>query len=156
MDIQLLWHQPLDLYHSDTLIYDILDPGIGAVPGTAGVYVFARVHGKTVAPLYIGRAENMNRRIGQQLNNAKLMMSIRRAPTGARRLYIGEVIKRPKQDPNKAIKTIESALISTAMVEGYDLLNVSGTKTLAHTIISSGSREARAWLPENTIKLRRA
>lgn len=156
MDIQLYWHQPLDLFHSATLIYDILSPGIDAVPSAAGVYVFARVHGKVIAPLYIGRAENMNRRIGQQLNNAKLMLGIKRAPTGARRLYLGEVVKRPKQNPNEAIKTIESALISTAMVEGYDLLNVSGTKTLAHTITSSGSREARAWLPEKTIKLRKA
>ncbi len=156
MDLQLRWHAPIDLYRAADLIYDMLDLTIEELPPEPGVYVFARSHGGKTVPLYIGRAENIQRRIKQQFNNLKLMRGIERSPTGARKLFLGQIVTRPNQRATDAIKIIESALISTAMVEGYDLLNVSGTRTLAHSITSSGNREARLWLPDNVIKLRRA
>jgi len=136
------------------MIYSIPDlEHIGEVPG---VYVFARLHGRTVCPLYVGKAENLQRRIAQQLNNLKLMRGIQHAPKGLRTLHVAELVRRPAQYAPRVIKIIESALISSAMVEGFDLLNTSGTKALAHSIVSTGNREARRWLPESEIKLRRA
>jgi hypothetical protein len=76
--------------------------------------------------------------------------------TGYRTLHVAKFIGKKGQDFGKAIRIIESALISAALVEGYELINIKGTKSLAHTIASTGNREARRWLPENTIRLRRA
>jgi hypothetical protein len=155
LNLQLEWLAPFDLIDGSrsNLIYDI--EHLDQIPEKAGVYVFARVHGKAVAPLYIGRAENLQRRIGQQLNNVRLMRGIENAQAGYRTLHVARFIARPSQYAPRMIKTIEAALISTALVEGFELLNISGTKTLIHTITSSGNREARRWLPENTIGLRR-
>lgn len=156
MDLRVRWLEPFYLIDGahDRLIYDIED--FDEIPESAGVYVFARAYGKTVSPLYIGRAENLSKRIEQQLNNVRLMNGIRGSQAGYRTVYIGEFISKGGQNAGTALRIIESALISTALVDGFNLLNVQGTKTLAHAIASSGNREARSWLPDNTIKLRRA
>lgn len=156
MDLNLRWLSPVDLSDGATngLIYNI--NGLEDISEGPGIYVFSRVHGQTVSPLYIGKAENLCRRLGQQLNNVRLMRGIQDAEAGYRTLHIAEFIGKKGQDIGKAIRIIESALISAALVEGYELINKKGTKTLVHTITSKGNREARQWLPENTIKLRRA
>ena len=156
MDLDLRWLAPFDLIDGtqNGLIYDVGD--LNEIPESPGVYVFSRVHGKTVSPLYIGKAESLSRRIEQQLNNVRLMRGVEDAEAGYRTLHVAEFIAKKGQDSGKAIRIIESALISAALVEGNELINIKGTKTLAHTITSTGNREARRWLPENTIRLRRA
>ena len=156
MDLDLRWLAPFDLIDGtqNGLIYDVED--LNQIPESPGVYVFSRVHGETVSPLYIGKAENLSHRIEQQLNNVRLMRGIEDAEAGYRKLHVAKFIGKKGQDSGKAIHIIESALISAALVEGYELINIKGTKTLAHTITSTGNREARRWLPENTIRLRRA
>ena len=155
MELDLRWLAPFELSdgRKDGLIYVLED--LNRIPDEPGIYVFARVHGETVSPLYIGRAEALRRRIEQQLNNLRLMRGIEEAPTGYRTLHVGALEPKKGQRFAKALSIIESALISTALVEGFDLINIKGTKTLVHTIASSGNREARNWLPDNTIKLRR-
>ena len=156
MDLDLKWLAPFGLIDGtrNGLIYDLED--LNEVPESPGVYVFARIHGQTVSPLYIGKAENIFRRIEQQLNNVRLMRGLEDAEAGSRTLHVAEFIAKKGQDSRKAINIIESALISAALVEGYELINIKGTKTPVHTITSTGNREARRWLPENTIKLRRS
>ena len=155
MDLEVRWQSPFDLSRSKgDLIYEVED--FESLPDGSGVYVFARVHGESVCPLYVGKALNLRKRIEQQLNNLRLMRAIERSPKGTRLLYVGEFMGKGGQSVAKAISVVESALISTAMVEGFELINVQGTKTLAHSITSTGNREARSWLPENVIRLRRA
>ena len=156
MDLELRWLTPLDLVdgRDNGLIYDVGD--LDRIPDAPGIYIFSRLHGDAVSPLYIGRAESLLRRIEQQLNNLRLMRAIEDAPSGYRTLHIGLLVAKKAQKFSKAIAVIESALISTALVEGFELINIKGTKTLVHTIASSGNREARSWLPDNTIRLRRA
>ncbi|MBX3628024.1 MAG: GIY-YIG nuclease family protein [Rhizobacter sp.] len=155
MDIEVRWLKPFDLVRSKSdLIYEI--SGIDSVPSTPGVYVFARAHGDVVCPLYVGKAGDLRKRVEQQLNNLKLMRAIERAPNGYRVLYVAEFLGKGGQDAMKAVSVVESAFISAAMVEGFELINVQGTKTLAHTITSTGNREARSWLPESVIRLRKA
>ena len=155
MDIEIRWAAPFNLTRSKSdLIYEVAD--FESISSDAGVYVFARAHGHAVCPLSVGKALNLGRRIEQQLNNVRLMKGIERAMIGGRVLYTGEFVGKGGQSAAKAISVVESALISAALVEGFELINVQGTKTLAHTITSSGNREARSWLPENTIRLRRA
>jgi hypothetical protein len=155
MDLEVRWESPFSLSRSESdLIYEVAE--VESLPDGPGVYVFARLHGKAVCPLYVGKALNLRKRIEQQLNNLRLMRGIERAPNGTRLLYAGEFVGKGGQSVAKAISVVESALISTAMVEGFELINVQGTKTLAHSITSTGNREARSWLPENVIRLRRA
>jgi hypothetical protein len=155
MDIHIDWLQPFDLVDGsrDGVIYAVDDED--AIPDTPGVYVFARVHGDVVEPLYVGRATNLTRRIGQQLNNLRLMRGIEEAPAGYRTLYVGEIQFRQGQRQGSVLRVAESALINAALAEGCDLLNIAGTNTLVHTIESTGNREARRWLPSTQIHLRR-
>lgn len=156
MDLEVRWVGPYDLADGkrDGLIYKV--PQLEHITTSAGVYVFARVHGKSVFPLYIGKAANLRRRIGQHLNNVRLMRGLEEAPAGYRTLHVGEFLPKGGQVAEKAIRIIESALIRAALAEGYDILNVKGTQTLVHTISSRGSREARRWLRSSTLKVERA
>ena len=81
------WSHPITLHaaRNQNAIYTV---DLEAILETAGVYVFARrVSGKKIRPLYIGQATNLRKRIRQQLNNAKLMIGIRRQ-TGRRRAHL--------------------------------------------------------------------
>lgn len=155
MDLEVRWVGPFDLADGkrDGLIYKI--PRLESIATRAGVYVFARVHGQSVFPLYIGKAANLQRRIDQQLNNVRLMRGIEDAPAGYRTLHVGEFVPKGGQGAEKAIRIIESALIRAALAEGYDILNIKGTQTLVHTISSRGNREARRWLRSGTLKVER-
>jgi len=155
MDLELRWLSPFDLVESrGNFIYEV--DNFERIPDMPGIYVFGRDHGGAISPLYIGKAISLCTRIEQQLNNVGLMRAIQRAPNAYRVLYVAEFICKTGQNLDKAIAVIESALISAAMVEGFELINKQGTKTLAHTISSTGNREARSWLPENVIRLRSA
>ena len=156
MDLEVQWVGPYDLANGkrEGLIYTI--PQLDDISTGPGVYVFARVHGKSVFPLYIGKAANLQRRIGQHVNNVRLMRGIEEAPVGYRTLHVGEFVAKGGQVAEKAVRIIESALIRAALAEGYDIFNVKGTKTLVHTISSRGNREARRWLRSSTLKVERA
>jgi hypothetical protein len=157
VDLQLHWHRPFELKDGrrSRLIYDI--ERFDDIPDGPGIYVFARRFDHAVAPLYIGKAQNIQKRIGQQLeSNVRLMQGILDAAIGKRIVLVGSFKGRPGQSEGKALALIEAALISTALVEGFQLLNIQGTNTLVHEIHSDGNRDSRSWLPENTIKVRRS
>jgi len=156
MDLEIRWHKEFDLKESkkSEFIYEVDE--LDAIPTSPGVYIFARAYGESISPLYIGQALNLQTRIKQQLNNLRLMRGVQHASNGYRLLFVAEFVAKGGQNAKKSISVIESALISTALVEGCELINVQGKKTLAHSIASSGNRKARSWLPENVIRLRRA
>jgi hypothetical protein len=157
MDLKLRWLGPFDLVDGGDSGLDFAIEQFDQIPNGPGVYVFSRVHSRKAIPLYIGKAENLQRRVGQQLkNNVRLMRAIKLAPRGYRTVHIAELAATPGQSASKAIRVVESAPITTAHFQGYDLVNIQGKKTLAHNITSTGNREARSWLPEDVIKLRRA
>lgn len=157
MDISLDWLGPIDLQDAvdDGLIYSLPTQEIEAIPTVPGVYVFARVHGRAVSPLYIGKAGNVRKRISQQFNNLRLMRGLEDAPAGFRTLHLAIPAIRRGQKAAKVITIVEQSLISAALADGFEILNKQGTKTLVHRISSHGSREARRWLPGNEIHLRR-
>ena len=157
LDLSLRWLAPFDLIDGAArgLIYDIAE--LEQIPETPGIYVFGRVERGHVSPAYIGKAGNLRRRVAQQLKqNVKLMHSLDGPPRGYRTLHVAEFVAKRGQSVPEAISIIESALISAALVEGYVLVNTKGTKTLVHTIESRGNKEARTWLPSDSIKLRKA
>jgi len=154
MDIRLQWLEPIDLEQGGALIYDIDEDDWDYIPEEAGVYIFARMHGDSIVPLYIGRAANLSERIWQQLNNnVRLMRGLEDAQSGYRVLLVGELLTRPGQRIASVLRLAESALIRAAWVEGLELLNIQGTRTPVHTLWSSGNRDARSWLPSSKMTM---
>jgi hypothetical protein len=153
MDIRLNWLDPFDLDDDRGLIYAV--PDEGELPTGPGIYVFARVHGKTVTPMYIGLALNLRKRILQQLKtNVRLMRGLENAPAGYRTCHVGVLVRKPAQNALRVLRIAEAALINTALVEGFKLINIQGTKTLVHTVANTGNRESRRWIPDSDIGLR--
>jgi hypothetical protein len=144
VDLEIFWHGPVylrDARDHENLIYacDYLD----AIPSSPGVYVFGRLFGENVDPVYIGRATDLRRRIGQHIeNNVRLMQAIKRRPNGTRVVLIGEWRGKKGQQEGRALPLIESALIKFALAEGHELVNDKGTKTPVHTISMVGNRTA--------------
>jgi hypothetical protein len=155
VDIRIKWLEPIDLKQGGALIYDIDDKDWEYIPKKPGVYIFARMHGDSIVPLYIGRATNLIERVWQHLNNnVRLMRGLENAQSGYRVLLIGELLTRPGQRMASVLRLAEAALIRAAWVEGLELLNIQGTRTQVHTLTSSGNRDARSWLPHSKMHMR--
>lgn len=75
------------------------------------------------------------------------MRGIEEAPAGGRILLVGELKLRGGQRADRVLDIVESALIERAIVEGYELLNVRGTKTPVHRICSVGNLASRQIAP---------
>ena len=148
MPIQITWTQPFQLIDgaNQDLTYAIQD--IDKIPNEPGVYVFSRLYGNTVEPLYIGKSMKIFTRIQQHLkNNVLLMNKIKNIANGQRVVYVGLLDSHKGMTTHKAIAVAERALISAAIVEGHELLNQQGTGTPVYTIEASGNRDARRWWP---------
>jgi hypothetical protein len=130
LNIEASWSRPIRLrpvmYGT---IYECENPE--QIPTDSGVYIFGREHGDAAAPLYIGKALNLRRRIDQQLNSVRLMTGIREAQIGTRFLiYCTPQLKRGQ----KAIRD-------------FELLQKQGTKTPNHTIRFQGNRTSEDLAP---------
>lgn len=156
MDIQANWCEPIDLVDgsSDNLIYKCED--IDLIADSPGVYIFARIYGENVEPLYIGRASNLKRRIDQQFNNTRLMKGIENSPKGGRILLIGELELRPGQQAKRVLDVLEQLLIEHFLSDGYELLNRQGTKTPVHFITFSGNQISRKLVPIRMLARKRS
>jgi hypothetical protein len=145
MKLCINWYKPIPLVDGDkeNLIY--IANGLEEWSGVPGVYMFARVFNKKIRPLYIGKSEDIEKRVWQHFkNNTKLMNSIKKSNKGSRVFIPGKFISKPGQNTKKCIALIEQALIDHALTTGYDeLLNVQGTKTSAHQVNFSGYLGAR-------------
>lgn len=143
MNLEVKWCRPLNLKNGekDGLIYKI--ENIDDWLGVGGVYMFCRRYNKTLIPLYIGKAENLGFRVKQHLNSVKLMKSIQNAQSGEKVIIMGRYIPKSGQDRKKTIAIIEKSLIEHCLSEGYELLNIQGTKTPTHKISFNGYQLAK-------------
>jgi hypothetical protein len=142
LNIEAMWSRPIRLRLVNSgAIYEC--PELESIPPEPGVYVFGREHGECAAPLYIGKALKLRRRIEQQLNSVRLMTGIRDAQTGGRFvIYCTPLLKRG-QRAVRVISILEQALIAHALSEDFELLQKQGTKTPNHTIRFQGNRVSR-------------
>jgi hypothetical protein len=128
MDLRITWHYPVKLKKSRSDSLSIYELDLEKAPAQPGVYVFMRRFGRTLNPLYVGKAQNLRARVGQQLGTVKLMKGIQNAANGSRALVFGEFIPRPGQNANRCVLLIEKALIRHFLSEGHELLNKAGTR----------------------------
>lgn len=143
MEISVLWHKPMPLVDGDdeNLTYKV--NGLKAFEEISGVYMFCRIYGKKLSPLYIGKALNLAARIRQQLNTVKLMNAVQKFPSGARVLVIGVFQRKHGQAVDKCIRLVEKAVIEQALANGFELFNQKGTKTPYHEINFTGNTDAK-------------
>jgi hypothetical protein len=146
LNIEAIWSRPIRLRLARFgAIYECEDPD--QIPSESGVYIFGREYGDAAAPLYIGKALNLSRRIEQQLNSVRLMTGIREAERGGRFvMYCIPQLKRG-QRAVRVISILEQALIAHALAEDFELLQKQGTKTPNHTILFSGNRTSEILAP---------
>lgn len=143
MRLRVEWSRPIPLRDGTRqgLIYAV---DLSRLPGGAGVYVFGRKFGKGFEALYVGKAENVRRRVNGHLqNNLKLMLRLRNAKTGQRVVLAGQFVPKPGQRVEKCIVLIERALIRTFLSEGHDLANKQGALIRRHEIESDGKQPKR-------------
>lgn len=143
LNLEVFWRKPYRLVDASTdgLIYSC--PEIDRIPNSAGVYYFARQFGAGLIPLYVGQAIDLRKRLWQHFEaNVRLMRSIQEAKNGTRVVVVGQWTPQPGQQRKRALNLIESALIKSALAEGYDLFNYNGTRTPTHTIKLYGNRPA--------------
>jgi hypothetical protein len=146
LNITAAWHPPVALALARVgMIYDC--PEIDKVPQTPGAYIFGRRFGDTVQPLYVGRAVNMQQRLIQHLNSVKLMLRIKDAQAGERFFMCCEVKLRRGQNIDRVLDILESALITHLLSEGFELLQVQGTKRPNHTITFDRNQTAMQIAP---------
>jgi hypothetical protein len=148
LNIEAGWSRPLKLKLARSGATYECDR-FAEIPDVPGVYIFGREHGHSKAPLYIGRALNLRRRIEQQLNSVRLMTGIRDAQRGDRFLvYCLPRLKRG-QKVKRVIRILENALIAHALAKDYELLQKQGTKIPNHTIRFKGNRTSEAIAPRH-------
>lgn len=147
MKIDLKWDKPIRLKDGSKLNQIYAIRSLDHISKKAGVYVFARSFGKSIAPLYIGQASRLRNRIDGQLNNVHLMMGVKSAQAGHRILLVAHLKLHPGQQQKKVLDIVESALIKHALADGHELLNKQGVKTKVHVIKSKGNTSSKHVAP---------
>jgi hypothetical protein len=142
MKIHVQWGRPIDIRGKG--IAGTLD--LRKLPLVSGVYIFGRRRRRGFEVAYIGRAENIRKRIKKQLNNLRLMQHLQNARGGRRLLLVGRFASRPGQQPAKSLVLLERALIRHFLSEGHDLVNKQGTRLRRHEIKSRG-KYSRKFIP---------
>ena len=104
----------------------------------AGVYIFGREWGGDFEALYVGKANNIRRRLKGQLNNLRLMQHVRDAKSGSRVVLAGVLVPRPGQQVERCLPILERTLIRHFLSEGHDLVNVQGARLRQHEVESTG------------------
>lgn len=140
----LHWHKPQRLR-----TYPYL-PDLDQIPRSAGIYIFYRKYGKGFQVFYVGKALNLRSRLKGQLNNLKLMNSIKSAANGARMLAYGEIKLKPGQKASSAILAAEKLLIRHFIEEGHELLNVQGVKLRVQTLTNDRPAPINKLIPLRT------
>lgn len=142
MELHINWQNPVVLTEdpSRKLIYTC---ELDDIPAEAGVYVFARRYGDAQTPLYIGQSENVRKRIKQHFKkNVPLMNGIKNSQNGQKVILVGIFEPRSAQQIERCLPILEKALMDSALAEGYELLNIRGTRQKTHTISMSGTKKS--------------
>lgn len=150
MNIIGSWSQPFLLKKGPEcgLIYTL---DLEKLPAVPAVYVFARKHGQSVVPIYIGQTISLRGRIKSHLESLPLMRAVENSVSGSRFLIYCTVKARSMDKAKKHIKVIERALILHAQSEGHEIYNKQGTKLLTDVISFVGNRTSEAIAPRSML-----
>jgi hypothetical protein len=154
MKIALEWQERIRIRKSNDHRF-IYDWDLAKMPEKPGLYVFARIWGQKIVPMYVGKALDLRNRAKNQMNNLKLMRGLqRRTDYGNRILLIGVAKLKRGQKADKVTDLAEKALIENALSQGYSLLNYQNTKAKFHDIDSSGRQRNHNPFPRKILMKR--
>ncbi len=125
------------------MIY-LVDPT--ELPDAPGIYLFGRRFGSGLEVLYVGQAKRIRSRVKGQMNNLRLMQSMKNAKIGKRVVIAGRFIWKPGQREKKCLDLLERALIRYFLSKGHDLVNVLGTRLRQHEVLSFG-KQPKKFIP---------
>ena len=144
MILTVRWTRPLKLT-SGTANYPSYEPPLSNLPDQSGVYVFGRQYGKVFEALYVGKANNIRRRVKGQCNNLRLMRHLENARNGKRVVLAGVFLPKPGQQLQKCLTLVERALIRHFLSDGHDLVNKMGVRLRQHEILSEGNHPKKSF-----------
>lgn len=139
---KLKWHKPINLPN------DKMDPVIGDIPSTPGIYVFFRKHGQSVQVFYVGKASKLRGRVKTQLNNHSLMTAISRAKNGTRKLVWAELKLRQGQTLEATLRAAEKLMIRHFVESGQPIHNIQGRKLAVQKLTNDRHREVKSFVPD--------
>lgn len=148
LNIDATWSKPIELLDASNAQESYRVANLESIPEEAGAYIFARRHGASVEPIYIGETLDLRKRLEEHLlKNVRLMKGLEGAQAG-KRLYLYCTVK-PKrgQDIRKVLKVLQRALVEHALSAGHKLMNIQLTKTPLHTITFKGNRTSEKIAP---------
>jgi hypothetical protein len=141
LNFKASWHRPIELVDGGNLNLVYTVKRFDSFPDEAGAYIFARMFGKTIFPLYIGEAASIRKRIKQHLeNNVKLVNGVKKSGRGKKVVLFCTVRTSSDERRDAMLGILQRALIEHALSEGHDLLNVQLTKLAVHSISFTGNR----------------
>ena len=137
MKLNIDWNKPIPLEKvtNGDFIYSLK---LEKIPEDAGIYIFARQWGKSYEALYVGKSENLRRRVHGHLNNLKLMKYLEKARTGKRVIITGNAMPLSGQKIKNVLSALERAFIRHFLSKGHDLINNQGVRIRRHEIFSEG------------------
>jgi hypothetical protein len=141
-DLHVEWSKPIKLAREGrhSLVFNMEN-----VPPKPGVYVFFRREDRnTTRAIYVGCAQNLQRRTANHANNHSLITELR-SRKGTYYLMPGTFKARPSQIAKTSIKTIERVIMRSCLEDGHPLINVSGMRIRARHVLSSLPAGAK-WL----------
>lgn len=112
LNFKATWSKPVNLIDGAAQNLTYFVEAIENIPESPGAYVFARVHGGRVVPLYIGETSNLYQRLCQHFkNNVKLMNSIKTAPTGKRVVIFCTIKTKSEKRRDSILAVLQKSLI---------------------------------------------
>lgn len=121
MKIELNWFEPIELGSSGTLRANIKNFDLKELPEIAGVYLFYREYGATQDALYVGKTENIRKRMKAHFNSLSLIEGLEKTPQGPKKLIFAEV--KTRSDLGRALNQAEKGLINHFDSHEHPLLN---------------------------------
>lgn len=148
LNFNATWHPHVELVDGSELNLTYSVERFDSFPDEAGIYVFARIFGKTIAPLYIGETTNIRKRIKQHLEkNVKLVNGVKKSGNGKKVVMFCSVKTRSEARRDAMLAVLQRGLIEHALSEGHKLLNVQLTKLSVHSIAFTGNRFSEQLAP---------
>lgn len=121
MNVELDWHEPIELGSSSALKDNLKNFDFSFIPEISGVYIFYREHGEYQEALYVGKSENIRTRMKAHFNSLKLVDGLADTPKGQKKLIFAEV--KSRSSLVKALAQAEKGLINKLDKQKHPLLN---------------------------------
>ncbi len=121
MNVELDWHEPIELGSSNALKDNLKNFDFSFIPEISGVYIFYREHGEYQEALYVGKSENIRTRMKAHFNSLKLVDGLVDTPKGQKKLIFAEV--KSRSSLVKALAQAEKGLINKLDKQKHPLLN---------------------------------